>query len=199
MVTKTLEETLKRLEALGSEKMRAQNRRHGAHDDQFGVRLGDIRKLAAEIKTNHELAMALWETGNIDARLLAILLIEPENLSRPEMDRMVRSAGFAQVADWLMSYVVKKHPDKEALRQEWMLADNPWACTRRMGPHLRTNRQEPGRPRPAGASGPHRVRDGGCRSRSAVDDELLSGRNRNPLSRVPRTRRLHRRDLGNLS
>ncbi len=91
-----------------------------AGDNQFGVRLGDIRKLAKKIKTNHELAIALWETGNIDARLLAILLIKPRSLSADEMDRMVRSVTFVQVADWLNSYVVKRHPDKETLRQEWM-------------------------------------------------------------------------------
>ena len=71
----TLKETLAQLKALGDEKMRAQNKKNGAGDNQFGVRLGGIRKLAKEIKTNHELAMALWETGNIDARLLAILLL----------------------------------------------------------------------------------------------------------------------------
>jgi 3-methyladenine DNA glycosylase AlkD len=72
--------------------------------------------------------MALWETGNIDARLLAILLINPKNLSGDELDRMVRSVGFAQVADWLNSYVVRKYPDKEALRQRWMADDDPWAA-----------------------------------------------------------------------
>jgi 3-methyladenine DNA glycosylase AlkD len=128
MANMTLTETLKRLEALGDEKMRAQNSKNGAGDNQFGVRLGDIRKLATEIKTNHELAIALWKTGNIDARLLAILLIKPKNLSGTEMDRMVRSANFVQVADWLNSYVVKTHPDKENLRQVWMAADHPWAA-----------------------------------------------------------------------
>ena len=124
----TLKETLKQLEALGNEKMRAQNRKHGAGDNQFGVLLGDIRKLAAKIKTGHEVAIALWGTGNLDARLLAILLLKPRNLSRAEMDRMVRSATAAQLADWLNSYVVKNHPDKEALRQVWMAADDPWAA-----------------------------------------------------------------------
>ena len=124
----TLKATLAQLEALGDEKMRAQNKKNGAGDNQFGVRLGDIRKLANEIKTNHELAIALWDTGNIDARLLAILLIKPKNLSRDEMDRMVRSVNFVQVADWLNSYVVKSHPDKESLRQAWMEDDDPWAA-----------------------------------------------------------------------
>lgn len=124
----TLRDALKQLEVLGNEKVRALNKKNGAGDNQFGVRLGDIRKLAAQIKTNHQLAIALWDTGNIDARLLAILLIKPKNLSRDEMDRMVRSVNFVQVADWLTAYVVKSHPDKESLRQSWMEDDDPWAA-----------------------------------------------------------------------
>src|SRR5688500_14603382 len=91
----TLEETLAKLESLGNEKVRAQNNRNGAGDNQFGVRLGDIRKLATKIRSNHELALALWESGNLDARLLGILLIKPENLSGEEIDRMVRSVDCA--------------------------------------------------------------------------------------------------------
>jgi 3-methyladenine DNA glycosylase AlkD len=92
------------------------------------VRLGDIRKVAAGTRTDPALAAALWETGNIDARLLATLLIEPKKLSRDELDRMVRSLDFAQVADWLNAYVVKNHPEKEALRRSWMEDDDPWAA-----------------------------------------------------------------------
>jgi 3-methyladenine DNA glycosylase AlkD len=124
----TPDDVLAQLEALGNEKVRAHNRKNGAGDEQFGVRLGDIRKLAAKIKTNHQLAVALWDSGNIDARLLAILLMEPKSLSRDRMDRMVRSGSFAQVADWLNAYVVKNHPDKESLRQSWMQDDDPWAA-----------------------------------------------------------------------
>ena len=124
----TLKEALARLEALGDERMRAQNTKRGAGENQFGVLLGDIRKLAKEIKTDHELARALWETGNIDARLLAILIMKPKNLSATEMDRMVRSVGFVQVAEWFNSYAAKNHPEKEALRDRWMAADDPWAA-----------------------------------------------------------------------
>jgi 3-methyladenine DNA glycosylase AlkD len=124
----TLEEALAQLEALGNEKVRVQNKRKGAGDNQFGVRLGDIRKLAAKIKTSHELGIALWNTGNIDAQLLAILLLKPGNLSPDELDHMVRSVTFVQVADWLNSYIVRKHPDRESLRQSWMEDENPWAA-----------------------------------------------------------------------
>jgi 3-methyladenine DNA glycosylase AlkD len=124
----TLDEILRQLKALGNEKVRAHNTRYGAGDNQFGVQLGDIRKLAKKIKTNHELTMSLWETGNADAQLLAALLIKPKDLSAKEMDRFVRSVAFSHVADWLTAYVVKQHPDKETLRQEWMATDDRWAA-----------------------------------------------------------------------
>ncbi|HUF04287.1 MAG TPA: DNA alkylation repair protein [Aridibacter sp.] len=124
----TPKQILKKLESLGDEKVRSHNNKYGAGENQFGVKLGDIRKLAKEIKTDHELALEIWETGNVDARLLAILLMKPKSLSRDELDRLVRSLDFVHVADWLSSYVVKNHPDKESLRQEWIDDDNPWAA-----------------------------------------------------------------------
>src|SRR5262245_28305451 len=126
--TMTLNETLKQLKALGNEKTRAHNTKWGAGDNQFGVKHGDIRALAKKVQSNPELAMPLWETGNVDAQLLATLLIKPKTVSAEEVDRLVRSITFAHVADWLISYVVKQHPDKETLRQEWMATDDHWAA-----------------------------------------------------------------------
>jgi 3-methyladenine DNA glycosylase AlkD len=124
----TLNETLKQLKALGNEAMRKQNAKWGSGDNQFGVKHGDIRALAKKIKSNPELAMPLWKTGNIDAQYLAILLIKPMDLSAKEVDRLVRSISFAWVADWLISYVVKQHADKETLRQKWMADDDRWTA-----------------------------------------------------------------------
>ena len=124
----TLNEALKQLKALGNEKVRAQNAKSGAGDDQFGVSLGDIRALAKKIKTNHELGQSLWKTGNADAQFLATLLIQPKKLSADEMTSMVQSISFVRVADWLISYVLRQHPEKETLRQKWMTAKDRWAA-----------------------------------------------------------------------
>lgn len=121
----TVTEILTQLEALGTEKMRAFNAKNGAGANQFGVKMGDIRALAKKIKTNHELALELWATNIIEAQLLAILLLKPKLLSTDKLEQMVRSATFIQVADWLNSYVVKKHPYKEALRVAWLETDDP--------------------------------------------------------------------------
>jgi 3-methyladenine DNA glycosylase AlkD len=123
-----LKDALAKLEALGDEKRRAWNARNGAGKNQFGCATGDIRTLAKKIKTDHALALQLWKTGNIDAQLLAILIMTPEELSAKELDRMVRAARFAWVADWLNAYIVKEHPDKETLRTRWMEDDDGWAA-----------------------------------------------------------------------
>jgi 3-methyladenine DNA glycosylase AlkD len=124
----TLKDTLAQLKSFGDEKVFARNKKHGAGDNQFGCPMGDIRKLAKKIKTNQALALELWDTGNVDAQQLAILLMEPKKLSRAELDRLVRTVTYAWTADWLASYVVKVHPEKEALRQAWMKDKNPWAA-----------------------------------------------------------------------
>ena len=141
----TLEEALKRLEALGDARVRAQNARAGAGDKQFGVPLGGIRALAKEVRKGHELALSLWETGNADAQFLAALLAEPKKLSAEALDRMVRSVAFSRVADWLNSYVVAKHPGRESLREGWMASGDRWAA--RSGWHLTAERVAKG---PAG-------------------------------------------------
>lgn len=124
----TLDEVMAQLEALGDEKVRKRNAKRGAGENQFGANLGDIKKLAKKLKRDHELGQALWATGNIDAQFLATLLVKPDQLSADELDAMVREGTFDRVADWLNSYVVKLHPDKEALRERWMTDPDPMAA-----------------------------------------------------------------------
>lgn len=126
--TMTVKEILSQLESLGNEKVLAHNTKYGAGDNQFGVKRGDIRAIAKKIKTNHSLALKLWETGNVEARLLATLIINPKELSVDEVDRMVRSEKFSELADWLSAYVIKVHPDNEVLRAKWMKSADPMAA-----------------------------------------------------------------------
>jgi 3-methyladenine DNA glycosylase AlkD len=114
------------------------NARRGAGDNQFGLKMGDIRNIARAIKSDHDLGLRLWQTGNLDAQLLAVLILRPRLLSEDELEQMVASVDYAQLADWLNSYVVKQHPAKEALRQRWMHSDHPWLA--RAGWSLTTER-----------------------------------------------------------
>lgn len=123
-----VKDILAQLKSKGDEKVRTLNIRNGAGDKQFGVKLGDIRTVAKKIKPNHALALALWDTDNLEAQLVATLLIKAKDLSAAEMERMVKSVTVVQLSEWLHSYVTKEHPDKESLRQKWMTTKHPMAA-----------------------------------------------------------------------
>lgn len=133
-----VKEILAQLQKLGDDARRKHNIKAGAPDNQFGVKLGDIRILAKKIKTDDKLGRALWETGNVEAQLVATLIMTPKSLSAADLDQMTRSTTCAQVADWLNSYIVAQHPDKEALRAKWMKSKERW--TARAGWHFTASR-----------------------------------------------------------
>jgi len=74
-----LKDALKHLESLGNEKMRKQNIRHGAGDNQFGVRLDEIKKLAKKIKANHELALFYGTQKTLMQDFWQLLLLTQKN------------------------------------------------------------------------------------------------------------------------
>lgn len=116
----TVAEIITKLQSLGDEKMYKHHKKSGARDNLFGVKMGDIRAIAAKIKTNHQLGKELWETDNIDARFLSTLIMKPKELSADELDIMVKSEQYPHVADMLYSNIIKDHPAKEQLREQWL-------------------------------------------------------------------------------
>jgi 3-methyladenine DNA glycosylase AlkD len=135
---KMVKDLLKELELLSDEKVKKHNTKRGVGENQYGVKLGDVRKIAKRLKTNHSLSLDLWETGNFDAQMLAILIMSPKHLSASELDTLVRDTQYDRVADWLNSYIVKLHPENESLRLKWMTDSNAMAS--RAGWNLTCNR-----------------------------------------------------------
>ncbi|WP_254510870.1 DNA alkylation repair protein [Anatilimnocola floriformis] len=139
-----VKEILAQLKTLGNEVRRKHNAKAGAPDNQFGVKLGDIRTLAKKTKADQQLALELWDTGNVDAQLLATQLIKPASLTADEVDKLTRSTTCAQVADWLNSYVVAEHPEKEALRVKWQKPKEKDRWAARAGWHFTASRVNKG-------------------------------------------------------
>lgn len=130
MTTST--EVLATLASLEDEKIRAVNARHG---DDHAVNLTKLRAVAKDLKKNDELAAELWDSGDTGARLVAILIMRPKAWSEAQLDEMLRDSRVPKVHGWLVSYIVKKSPHAEALRQSWMDDPDPvvasagWALT----------------------------------------------------------------------
>ena len=58
--------------------------------DVFGVSKPKLDALAKRIGKNHELGLALWATGNHDAKILAGMISEPKRVTPAQMENWVR-------------------------------------------------------------------------------------------------------------
>jgi len=80
----------------------------------LGISIVTLRKLAREIKKNHELALELWNSGIHEARILAGFIDDPGKVTELQLERWVRDFDSWDVVDQLSSliyrtpYVLKK-------------------------------------------------------------------------------------------
>lgn len=134
----TYDEAMSELKARGNEQTRKVNAKNGAGDNQFGVKMGDLRVIAKAIKTDPGLATQLWASGNLDAMFLATLIMKPKQLSVDDLEQMLKDVTTSHLADWVGTNVVKLHPAKEAQREKWM--NSAHEVTARMGWSLTAER-----------------------------------------------------------
>jgi 3-methyladenine DNA glycosylase AlkD len=80
------------LEKAGTAQARKIYARYGAPEPMFGVSFADLKKLVKRIGVDHELAQALWDTGNYDARNLAVKIADPARMTAALLDRWAASA-----------------------------------------------------------------------------------------------------------
>ncbi|MBT8185192.1 MAG: DNA alkylation repair protein [Eudoraea sp.] len=90
-----------------------------------GTKLGELRKIAKEIKKDHELAMELWSTGAFFPRQLAILIMDKKLLSQEvidQLDKDMQTQNFEernQLADWLMANQLTKDKKTITMIHSW--------------------------------------------------------------------------------
>jgi 3-methyladenine DNA glycosylase AlkD len=65
----------------------------------YGVSKPKMDGLAQKIGRSHDLALQLWSTGVHDARILAGMVDEPENVTAAQMDRWMRNFDSWDVCD----------------------------------------------------------------------------------------------------
>jgi 3-methyladenine DNA glycosylase AlkD len=64
-----------------------------------GVSKPQLDAIAKSIGKNHDLGLALWETGLHDARILAVLISQPERVTPGQMEKWVRDFDNWDVCD----------------------------------------------------------------------------------------------------
>ncbi len=89
------------------------------------TKLGDLRKIAKDIKKDHELAMELWSTEEFLPRLLSILIMDKKLLSQDlinKLDKDMQIHTFDErnnLMDWLMANQLTKDKKNISLMVSW--------------------------------------------------------------------------------
>lgn len=107
------------LEKLGKPQTAAIYKRYGAGENVFGVLTSEIVRIRKKIRVDHALAMELWETGNAEARVLALEIADPVRLTRADADRLVKD-GPVRFVGWYLSGLVGRSPIAEKTMYAWM-------------------------------------------------------------------------------
>ena len=95
------------------------------------TKLGDLRKIAKDIKKDHELAMELWSTGKFLPRQLAILVMDSKLLSQDlinKLDKDMQAHPLKernQLIDWLMANQLSKDKKTIMLMESWEASASP--------------------------------------------------------------------------
>lgn len=100
------------------------------------TKLGDLRKIAKEVKKDHALAMELWTTGRFLPRQLSILIMDSNLLSQDMIDKLdkdIQTHPFDErnhLFDWLMANQLTKNKKTISLMESW--ENSPSALQRRV-------------------------------------------------------------------
>lgn len=89
------------------------------NDKAFGVSVGDLRKYAKELGRNHELATALWDTGWYEARMLAVFVDDPQQVTPAQMDRWCRDFDNWAICDTACFHLFDRTPHAWRKVQQW--------------------------------------------------------------------------------
>ncbi len=109
------------LERAGSGKVRAEmSTRYGIYtDNAFGVMMRDIQAVAKSIGTNHDLALALWDTGTYEARMVASMIDDPAKVTPAQMDRWCKSFDNWAICDTVCFKLFDRTPHTFEKVAQW--------------------------------------------------------------------------------
>lgn len=101
------------------------------HQINSKTKLGDLRKIAKDIKKDHELAMELWSSEEYLPRLLAILIMDKQLLLQEVINQLDKDMQIhtieerSNLMDWLMANQLTKSKRTLTLLESWENSPSP--------------------------------------------------------------------------
>jgi 3-methyladenine DNA glycosylase AlkD len=119
----TADEVVAELKKLGKESYKSTLMKHGAKEPFYGVSIADMKKIQKRVKTDHALALALFDTGIGDAQYLAVYICDPARFTKAQLQKWVKKASWQMVSEFAVAWAAAESPFGWELAREWI--DSP--------------------------------------------------------------------------
>lgn len=119
----TFEEVMHELKAMGSEQTKKIFTNHGAREPFYGVKVGDLKKIVKKVKKDHELSLALYDTGNSDAMYLAGLIADENKITKEQLQNWAEKAYWYMISEYTVAWVTAESNYGHELGMEWIESD----------------------------------------------------------------------------
>lgn len=77
----------------------------------FVVKIPIMREIAKKIKTDHQLALQLWDYGYRETEIIASMIADPAQVNDELMDRFVSSFSYWEICDQFCMNLFEKMPN----------------------------------------------------------------------------------------
>jgi 3-methyladenine DNA glycosylase AlkD len=86
----------------------------------LGVSTKYLFSLAKNIGTNHELALELWQTGILEARILGAFVADPKQIKKSTMNKWVRDFDNWAICDGVCTHCFRYTPYAHEVIKSWV-------------------------------------------------------------------------------
>ena len=89
------------------------------------IKLGELKKIAKQIKMDHQLAQALWASELQSARLLSVLIMDKKCLTQSAIEDLAKDllqqseTQRNQISEWLLANQLTKSKKTKDLLEQW--------------------------------------------------------------------------------
>jgi len=116
----TAQEVMTQLADYGDERTKNTLLKHGAKEPFFGVKVADLKKILKKTKKNHELSLALYDTGNSDAMYLAGLMADEKQITEVQLDQWADQAYWYYLSEFAVPWVAAETPFGFEVGLKWI-------------------------------------------------------------------------------
>jgi len=89
----------------------------------YGVSIPNLRRIAKEIGTDHELAQQLWASGIRETRILASMIDDPDGVTEEQMESWVKDFNYWEICDQCCQNLFEKTKFAYQKAIEWSSND----------------------------------------------------------------------------